>query len=164
MPAPTVILTWQEKESSDEGQTVLLILFWFTDGSVCLSKTVGFDRLSLLINTGKFCAACCVFEERFFGFQPQNDIALSWFDFPHQTSSEPQSNSDPEFCRPSIVLGTTLILSKGRMGHAGPIEASPFRYPAACCGVFMGSTGKENADGPTSFLAMNYESSKVAAG
>ena len=47
MPAPTVILTWQEKESSDEGQTVPLILFWFTDGSVCLSKAVGFDRLSL---------------------------------------------------------------------------------------------------------------------
>lgn len=51
MPDPTVILTWQEKESSDEGQTVPLIIFWFTDGSVCLSKAVGFDRLSLFITT-----------------------------------------------------------------------------------------------------------------
>ena len=52
-----------------------------------------------------------LFEERFFGFQPQNDIGLSWFDFPHH---------DLEFCR---------------TGHAEPREASPFGYPAACCGV-----------------------------
>ncbi len=118
---------------------------------LCVNLYFLTERLILLGNP----AACCGFEERFFGFQPQNDIGLSWFDFPHH---------DPEFCRPSIVLGTTLSLSKGRTGHAEPIEASPFRYPAACCGVFMGSTGKGNADGPTSFLAMNYEISKVTAG
>ena len=54
-----------------------------------------YTDFAVLISTGKFPAACCGFEERFFGFQPQNDIGLSWVDFPHQTSSEPQSNSDP---------------------------------------------------------------------
>ena len=120
MPAPTVILTWQEKESSDEGQTVPLILFWFTDGSVCLSKAVGFDRLSLLITT--------------------------------------------------ILRG--LPREQNRWGfQRGEAETLPFGRPRGFqpCGrykwiKFRGSTGKGNADSPHSFLAMNYETSKVATG
>ena len=126
MPAPTVILTWQEKESSDEGQTVPLILFWFTDGSVCLSKAVGFDRLSLLITT-----------------------ILRGLPRAHY--------------RPACIV---------RWGfQKGEAEALPFGRPRGFQPrgrykwiKFTGSAGKGNADGPTSFLAMNYETSKVAAG
>ncbi len=49
MPAPTVIPTWQEKKSSDEGQTVILIFLCFNDATVCLVKTAGVDIISRLI-------------------------------------------------------------------------------------------------------------------
>ncbi len=126
MPAPTVILTWQEKESSDEGQTVPLILFWFTDGSVCLSKAVGFDRLSLSITT--------------------------------ILRDTPRAHYQP-----ACVVRRRL--------QKGEAEALPFGRPRGFQPrgrykwiKFKCSAGKGNADGPTSFLAMNYETSKVAAG